>query len=223
MREATAMLNRWLARLARACLVLALALLVPATGTAKGEIIDRVLAVVSGRLITLSDVRTSLELGLVDTARRAGGTAATLDALIDRTLVLQEVDRYAPPEPDKAMVAARADTIERELGSPQQVAARLAALGVSDEWIRRWVRDDLRIQAYIDQRFSGSFEPTQDEIENEFRQHPDAFIRDGQTLAPAAAQQFARERVMAARRVQLVADWIAGLRRRADISRPGAE
>ena len=221
MREAPRGIHRRPASRAPALLALLSALLVLSAGTAAREIIDRVLAVVNGRLITLSDARTALGLGLVETSGRAGDVPAALDALIDRTLVLQEVDWYAPPEPDEATIAARVEAIEGKLGSPQQAGSRLAALGVSGEWLRRWVRDDLRIQAYVDQRFSGSFEPTDEEIENYFRQHADAFTRDGQPLTPAAAQQLARQRVMAVRRSRLVADWISGLRRRAEITRPG--
>jgi hypothetical protein len=187
----------------------------------RAEVIDRVLAIVNGRLITLSDVRAVRQLGLVDVTGAADPQAEALDRLIDRTLVLQEVERYAPPEPDAAEVARRIAAIEQPLGSHAEVVALLASLGVSEAWLERWVRDDFRVQAYITQRFSGSFEPTGDEIENYFREHPGEFTKDGQPLGAAEAQQLARERLMAARRKQLGAEWLAGLRRRAEITKPG--
>ncbi len=200
--------------------VLLLALLLP-TAMAAGEVIDRVLAIVNGRLVTLSDVRTARELHLIDVGAAPDSDAALLDRLVDRTLVLQEVERYAPLEPDAAAVDARVRAIDARLGPRETVQATLQRLGVSEEWLRQWVRDDFRVEAYIAQRFAGSVEPTGEEIENYFRQHPGDLDVDGRPLSPADARQLARERLMDARRRQVVDDWLAGLRRRADITRPG--
>ena len=86
--------------------------------------------------------------------------------------------------------------------------------------MRRWVRDDLRIQTYTEQRFAGSLEPTGEELENYYREHAAEFVRDGRELSSDEAHALAREHVMAARRRALLADWLDGLRRRATIVRP---
>ena len=177
------------------------------------QVVDRVLVVVDGRLVTLSDVRASTTLGLVV----AAGVEQATDRWVERLLVLQEVDRFAPPEPPAAAVEARM----AELGARHPVTPEtLARLGVDQDWVRRWVRDDLRIQSYTEQRFSGSLEPGGEEIENYFRQHPAEFVRDGQPLSEAEAQALARERLMTSRRRVLIADWLDGLKRRATITRP---
>ncbi|HTL02341.1 MAG TPA: hypothetical protein VL243_08945, partial [Vicinamibacterales bacterium] len=72
------------------------ALLLIAT-SASGEIIDRIVAVVAGQIITKSDVDAATAFGL----------APDLQALIDRTLMLNEVRRVAPPEPAAAALEAR--------------------------------------------------------------------------------------------------------------------
>ena len=74
----------------------------PATPTraANGpEIIDRMMAVVAGDLIMMSDVAAAVEFGLVPPAPAADVTRTVLSQLIDRSLMLAEVERYAPPEP----------------------------------------------------------------------------------------------------------------------------
>ena len=76
------------------------------------------------------------------------------------------------------------------------------------------------MQAYTEQRFAGSLEPTGDELENYYREHAAEFVRDGRELTSDEARAMAREHVMAARRRALVADWLDGLRRRATIVRP---
>jgi hypothetical protein len=106
------------------------------------------------------------------------------------------------------------------LGAADARRATLALLGIDETWVRLWVRDDLRIEAYTAQRFAGALEPTSEEIENYYREHAGEFVRDGRELSAEDAQAVAREHVMAARRRVLVADWLDGLRRRATIVRP---
>ena len=70
------------------------------------ELIDRVLATVGARVITLSDARAVSRLGLIDAAGSADATAEIVQRLIDRTLVLEEVERYIR-ELKSACVASR--------------------------------------------------------------------------------------------------------------------
>lgn len=117
------------------------------------EIIDRVLAVVGGDVIMLSDVRAARTLGLTNAGDGADPDRAVLAQLIDRALILNEVERYAPPEPateaiDRVMQAVRARF-------PSEAAFRsvLASLGLNETQLRGTLRQDLRIRAYLDQRF----------------------------------------------------------------------
>lgn len=188
-----------------------------------GEVIERVLAVVDGRLITLSDVHTVRTLGLVQAAPATADLADPIvERLIDRVLILQEVERYAPPAPDEGIIDARVRVISQTEVASGALAERLAVLGVSEAWLRQWIRDDLRVQAYIDQRFTGVVQPTSEELEAYFQEHRAEFAAGDPELSDAAAQQLARERVTALRRQVLLTDWVTGLRRRAEIVRPAA-
>ena len=131
-------------------------------GAAPADVIDRVLAVVNGHLITLSDVRRVVDLGLLVPGPSSDPTEAVLAPLTDRWLVLEEVERYAPPEPDAAAIALRVADIQRQQGGQPGFTARMVALGVDMPWLEQWVRDDLRIQTYIEQRFAGAMEATDD-------------------------------------------------------------
>ena len=186
--------------------------------SARAQVIDRVLATVDGQLVTLSDVRVTTTLGL--TPVEGAGSEAPLERWIERVLVLQEVDRFAPPEPAEAAVEARASAVLATLGPQDAVTATLTRLGIDRAWVERWVRDDLRMQAYTEQRFAGSLEPTGEELENYYREHAAELVRDGREVTTEEARAMAREHVMAARRRALVADWLDGLRRRATIVRP---
>src|SRR6266705_1003447 len=69
------------------------------TRATRAETLDRVLAVVAGQLITLTDVTAARDLGLQSADGASDPVRAVLTKLIDRELVLAEVERYAPPEP----------------------------------------------------------------------------------------------------------------------------
>lgn len=124
-----------------------------AAGSPAQEVIERVLAVASGKIIMLSDVRAAMDLGLVDTEGASDPLREALTRLIERALVLAEVDRYLPPEPSAADVDRRFESVIARFRSRPSLAAALARLGIDESQLRERLREDLRIQAYLDQRF----------------------------------------------------------------------
>jgi hypothetical protein len=119
------------------------------------ETIDRVLALVAGQLITLTDVTAARDLGLVSPeAAAADPVRAVLAKLIDRELILAEADRYAPPEPDAEAVDRELERVRSRLASPQAFDLALARSGIDVKHLRETLREDLRIGAYLDQRFT---------------------------------------------------------------------
>lgn len=143
----------------------------------QAEVIDRVLAVVGGRPIMLSDVTAALDLGFVEAPETGDRIRVVLAKLIDRELQLAEVDRYAPAEPSAADIDREMQNIQSRFASVDVLDAVLARSGLGSAQLRQTVREDLIIRAYLDQRF--------------------------------ATRQEQREEV--------IEQWIAGLRRRADI------
>lgn len=180
--------------------------LIQPTLHAQSEIIDRVLAVVGGEVITQSDVDGAMALGLVQVAGAPFGAAraepfdstrpeivagrtvaqdrqdqrgAALERLIERALMLTEARRYAPPEPDATLIEQRLQAIRRRFSSAAAWTQTLATCGMDEARLREFVRDDLRIQAYLNERFASP------ELE---------------------------------RRNAMIADWLTGLRRRAEVT-----
>jgi len=100
------------------------------TADAGAETIDRVLAVAAGQLITLSDVTVATDLGLQSPDGSADPVRAVLSKLIDRELVLAEVDRYAPAEPTAEAVDREVERVRRRFPSPAAVDAALARSGI---------------------------------------------------------------------------------------------
>jgi hypothetical protein len=197
----------------RAALV-ALLLLWPTPVSAQ-QLLDRVVARVNGAAITLTDVNAAIGLGIIDAAR---GESAAIDQLIDRQLVLGEVMRFLPPEPPPAAVAVEAGSLSARAGA--RLTELMASTGVDDARIREIARENLRIQAYLNQRFGATVQLTEEEVAQYYRIHPEEFTRSGVLLPFAEAEPLARERASAERRATTVAQWMRDLRSRAEISRP---
>jgi hypothetical protein len=133
--------------------LVAAALLLMWAGGASGEVIDRIMAVVGGQPVTLSDVNAALIFRLVEPpAGTRDPLAYAADRLIDRHLMLAEVDRFQPPEPAPVEITLRLEEIEQRTGSAA-FARALAVTGTTREQLRRHIRDDLRISTYLNQRF----------------------------------------------------------------------
>jgi hypothetical protein len=144
---------RTLAR-AVAGIVLVLWFVVPASAVAADEVIDRVLAVAGGEVITLSDVNAALALGRVQVGDAPDPVRVVLTQLIDRALLLAEVNRFAPPEPAAPTLDAAFDLVAARFQTPDAFDATLARLGINRAFVRELLREDLRIRAYLDQRFT---------------------------------------------------------------------
>jgi hypothetical protein len=116
-------------------LLILAALLLQSTAT-----IDRLVAVVGNEPIFLSDVREVVRLRLVD----AGDEAQALERMIERRLVLAEVARYSQaPPPAAALDAAVAAWAAKFTEAPAHDAA----------FVRAFLADTLRIEAYVQLRF----------------------------------------------------------------------
>jgi hypothetical protein len=184
----------------------------------RAEVIDRVLATVGGALVLQSDVAAASRLGLVTPPAGVDRVQWTLDRLIERRLMLTEVERYAPPEPDRTLVDARMHAIDERIGSGEKLDAIMRETGMTVEQLRLFVRDDLRLEAYLQQRFGGFYQPTEDEIVRFYKENAEQFTRAGALIPFNDAREQVRAAVMAERRSAAVREWLAGLRRRTEVN-----
>jgi hypothetical protein len=181
------------------------------------EVLDRVLARVDGEAITLSDTRAALELGIVERPEGVDPILSGLRQLVERRLVLAEVARFAPPEPDPLMLAGQVNALKARVGSAEQLAALEKSTGVGETQIREFARDNLRIQAYLNQRFGSSVQATDEDAAQYYRTHLDEFRVNGQLTPFETAEPLARQKAAAQRRGAIIFQWMRELRQRADV------
>jgi hypothetical protein len=180
------------------------------------EVLDRVLAVVGGEMITLTDVTAARDLGLIAAGSTPDPIRAILSRLIDRQLILAEVDRYAPSEPAADAVGREVGSVRARFATDQAFHDALMRSGIDERHLRETVRQDLRTEAYLNQRFAVA--PwTDEELGAYYRDHQPLFVRDGVVLPFDAVRAQVVQVASADRRRMLVDEWVAGLRRRSDI------
>lgn len=182
---------------------------------AQPELIERTLALVGGQPITLSDVRAAVTFGLVSADRSSGNIPVVAGLLVDRELMLREVQRYAPPAPSDSAVDARLDEIRQRFPGAAAFNHALDVQGFTEVRLRAWLRDDLRTVAYLAQRFASASTPTDADIAGAYARARAEFDKSGISLEQATPQL--RERLVAARRAELISDWLSDLRRRTDV------
>ena len=185
--------------------------LVAALSVAQPQLLDRTLALVGGQPITLSDARAARALGLIDAGD--GSIIELTTRLVDRELVLREVQRYAPPAPAEPVVEGRLAEVRQRLGG--SLVTILAEHGFTETRLRAWIRDDLRTQTYLAQRFASASLPSDAEVAAVYTRRRAEFDTKGLTSEQAAP--IVREQLIDERRRELIVDWVADLRRRTDV------
>jgi hypothetical protein len=103
---------------------------------AQHELLDRIVAVVDGSIITLSDIRTERLMHEILAEPSADTDREILDELIDQRLIQAQAKRYGGKEPAEAEVEDRFKNIKDWKG-------------LAPETIRRSIRDHLRVEHFL--------------------------------------------------------------------------
>jgi len=180
------------------------------------ELVDRTLALVGGQPITLSDARGALALGLIDAGPAPPPQIRDAAArLIQRELILREVQRYAPGAPSDAVVDARLEQVRKRFPDAAAMNRVLEANGFSEARLRGWLRDDVRTESYLAQRFASATTPTDAELAAAYARSKAEFDNSNTSFEQAAP--IIRDRLIESRRRELIADWVSDLRRRTEV------
>jgi hypothetical protein len=186
-------------------------------GVSRAELIDRVMGVVNGEIITLSDIRGALRFELIPADASQDPLDAALQRLIDRTLLVGEVERYLPPEPPAETIEKAAAAVRSKFKDALEFETVLTRYGFSQEELYRFLRDSLRIDAYLDQRLSSVPPASEADLLRYYRDHQAEFGQAGVTRPFEEVRGEVVARIASTARETFITELLAGLRRRADI------
>jgi parvulin-like peptidyl-prolyl isomerase len=203
--------------LRRAIVVALIALAACAVVPVRAQVIDRVIAVVSGTVIMQSDARSALALGLTDPGAARDPIEAAMRWLIDRQLVLDEAGRGERIEVDAAALAQALDGVRQRFASDEEFRLALAGFGLDTQALQRLVRDTLKARLYIERRFDAMLPATDEELRAYYASHAAHFVKNGRQVPFDEALAEVTGMLQQERRDQAIAAWMDRLRRRADI------
>lgn len=178
-------------------------------------LLDRVVARVNGSVILLSDVRAAAAIGLIEAAPDA---QEAVEQMVQRALLVEEVNRFPPPEPTGEAVDAELARLRARAGGSLEAVER--DTGLTAVHLRLFARDRLRIQSYVDQRFGLTVPLTDEQVLQYYRTHPEEFTANGALVPFDRAQGLARERAGLEQRQRTIDQWLRDLRSRADVGIP---
>jgi hypothetical protein len=117
--------------------------LLPVPGRLRAqEMIDRIVARVETDIILLSDVR-QLSRYQMFLDGKAQSDEEILNRLIDQWIVRNEASVARFPQPSEEDVNRSIERLKRSFSSPQEFEARQKQSGITDDEIRRFVRQPL--------------------------------------------------------------------------------
>ncbi len=178
-------------------------------------LLDRVVARVNGSMILLSDVRAAVLFGLVDGPPESDDA---VEQMVQRALLVEEVNRFPPPEPTAEAIEAEMAQLRTRAGVSNDEVERTT--GLIAENVRLLARDRLRVQGYIDQRFGLTVPLSDEQVLQYYRLHPEEFTTNGELTPFERAQGLARERAGLEQRQRTISQWLRDLRARAEVRTP---
>ena len=191
--------------------------LVLTAGSVKQDIIDKVVATVDRQLIMLSDVRAVTELGVLAMGSNEGSETQVTSRLINSILILVEVDRFLVSEPLQPVIQRRIDELKEHHSTVKSFETAWKSVGMTEERLYRLVRNDLRIDIYLRQRFTSTAEPTNAELVQYHKENQHQYVHNGSRLSFNDARELVRDDLLEERRQVIIQYWIARLHESVEI------
>ena len=166
------MARRWF----HGMVLLSVGIVLPATAPA--ERIDRVVAAVNNEGITLSDLRQAVrfneEMGGASRDRK-NIEAETLEALINKRLLLHEARRLSLAEVTEQDVNAEVGKVRSRLGSDKAFRDFLQRMDMTPEQLGRMLGERLLVERFVEKKVGLFVRVGRDEARKYFDDHPEEF------------------------------------------------
>ena len=209
------------------CVSLAL-LLFTATAVPANEMLDRLVAVLNGHVILLSECDEELQLEFLMAGRKLaevgpGDRKAALDRLIDQELLRERMRAtdFRPvtsEEVQKQMDSLKTDYLREHAGESWELA--VLKYHLSEQFLRVHVEAELEQLQFVDARFRPSIQVSSDEIEKYYRDQLVPKLPPGDPVSLAEAIPKIREILVQEKINQGLASWLQTLRAQAQRHAP---
>ncbi len=190
---------------------------------APAAMLDRIVATVDERAITLSELNRAVLTGVI--APEAGETHGTfrervLNVMIDEYLRYRDALRFSPTSPDPAEVDRSLETLRARLRAEgKDPDAEFRAAGLSAPEVRASLERQIVVRQYVRDRFAALAFVSSEDLDQEYA----AVVEEARTAGrPAPArptiEDQLRERIRDRRTVEEIDKWTKDLREKARIT-----
>lgn len=190
-----------------------------------GEVLDRVLAVVNGHVILLSEWDDAVRLESFMSGNKLQDVGleerkAVLDRLIDQELLRQQMraSDIRPVDTDetqKQMDSFKADYLRQHAGESWEMA--LSKSGLAEGYIKNHVQSELELLQFVDARFRPSIQVSADEVEKYYRNQFLPALSPSDPISQAEATPKLREILVQQKINQMLTSWLQTLHTQAQI------
>ena len=160
-----------------------------------------------------------MDLRLLGATEGIEDEGIVLTKLIERRLILDEVDRYGVSDPPPAMIEQQLIEVRARFLGSADFQRTLDYSGYTVAHLRQILRDEARQDAYLDDRFSVIRMPSEAQLREYFEANRDEFVQSGRLLSFTRARLLVEQRLVENVRADMIGDWVAGLFRRAEVVR----
>jgi hypothetical protein len=175
-------------------------------GVVRAEILDRILAIVNSKIITLSDVRRARQVRLI-IGEKDTGDNELLKELVDAQIIDEQAIQFLGTEVNETVVDEEMKKINDLRGLPL-------------DFVHEAIRRRVRIQEFLDLRFRQFLRTTDDEVR---KYYDSVFVpraqQQGVNPIPPFEQisEMIRDTVTNEKLADDIDNWLEAIRRRSDI------
>jgi hypothetical protein len=212
-------------------LALLMIALAGAWGRPAAEVIDRIVVLVNGQPIVLSEWEEALRYQALLEHRpleqlTPEDERQALERLIDQELLLQQMRSRNLPAVEEAEVDRRLAELRRQAGAPGDAAwnGLLQRYGLSDKQVRRQAAAQLNLMRYVSVQILPGVRVEARNVLAYYRRELVPELRRRGEMVPELESVSDRIREILAQRQadELLREWLATLRRQSEIRVPGA-
>lgn len=205
------------------------ALVFLAVAAASAQVVDRMVAVVNKRVIMQSelDQETRLECLLQNKPiHQLASTerAATLERLIDRSLLEQQISKQADLDPDSDELKNALNDVRKQIPlatTEDGWKALLASYGLTEQDVTDHLASQMRVMRFVDLRFRGLVRVDKTAVEGYYQEKFVPEIRQRGVPEPPLSEVSAKiEKILVEQRIDdMLSGWLESLRAQAHIQR----
>jgi peptidyl-prolyl cis-trans isomerase SurA len=188
----------------------------------QGEIIDRLIVAVNGKVITEGDLNLARKLNAVvlpDINAKPRSRKEEIDRLIDLELMQQELKNFSLTQEDENKIAVRMQSLRASYADKGGLPVLLRNLGLQETELLSYVRLESSILRFVDFRFRPFVNVTEVEIKDYYETRLIPQLRESKLAVPELAQVSAKiEEILKEEKVNAALEqWISIIKRNSRI------